>query len=242
MAPSATSAWTSARISPGGGRVPCRAGTARCRTCRCCCSPRRWRPSRSRWNRAGWAAWRGTPRGTRGFPVGPRGCGGRAPAARAAQPTLWVPKTTSTQGAFLRMVSRSFWARQPPTAICMPGRRSLTGASRPRLPYSLLSAFSRTAQVLKTTTSAAPSGARVRSGPVRRPRAGRTGARNRGRSSGSRRCGPRRCARRSPGRWRGFRSQGSPIKGTEPTGPLPRRYPCSLSHSSRMTPIASDDE
>ncbi len=34
---------------------------------------------------------------------------------------LWVPKTTSTQGARLTMVSRSFWARQPPTAICRSG-------------------------------------------------------------------------------------------------------------------------
>ncbi len=76
---------------------------------------------------------------------------------------LCVPKTTSTQGAFFTMVSRSFCARQPPTAICMPGRAAFFGARWPRLPYSLLSAFSRTAQVLKTTTSAAsaPSGART---------------------------------------------------------------------------------
>lgn len=70
---------------------------------------------------------------------------------------LWVPKTTSTQGAFFTMVSRSFCARQPPTAICMPGREAFLGARRPRLPYSRLSAFSRTAHVLKTTTSASPS-------------------------------------------------------------------------------------
>ncbi len=79
-------------------------------------------------------------------------------------PMLCVPKTTSTQGARFTMVSRSFCARQPPTAICMPGRLAFFGARCPRLPYSLLSAFSRTAQVLKTTTSAspsAPSGART---------------------------------------------------------------------------------
>lgn len=70
---------------------------------------------------------------------------------------LWVPNTTSTHGALATMVSRSFWARQPPTAICMPLWRVLTGASCPRLPYSLLSAFSRTAQVLKTTRSGSPS-------------------------------------------------------------------------------------
>jgi hypothetical protein len=73
-----------------------------------------------------------------------------------------VPKTTSTQGAFLVMPALSFWARQPPTAICIPGFLAFTGARWPRLPYSLLSAFSRTAQVLKTTTSAcSPSGART---------------------------------------------------------------------------------
>ncbi len=49
-------------------------------------------------------------------------------------PMLWVPKTTSTQGARRTMVSRSFCARQPPTAICMPGRSAFFGASRPRLP------------------------------------------------------------------------------------------------------------
>jgi hypothetical protein len=38
--PSATSASTSARISPGGGPSPCRAAPGRCRTCRCCCSRR----------------------------------------------------------------------------------------------------------------------------------------------------------------------------------------------------------
>src|SRR3954447_1339584 len=77
-------------------------------------------------------------------------------------PMLWVPNTTSTQGAFLVMVALSFCARQPPTAICIPGVFAFTGARCPRLPYSLLSAFSRTAQVLNTTTSAwSPSAART---------------------------------------------------------------------------------
>src|SRR5262245_36792460 len=52
------------------------------------------------------------------------------------------------------MRSRSFWARQPPTTICMSGRRCLSALSWPRLPYNLLSAFSRMQQVLSTTTSA----------------------------------------------------------------------------------------
>ena len=57
--------------------------------------------------------------------------------------------------------SRSFCARHPPTAICMSGLACLRGTRWLRLPYSLLSAFSRTAQVLNTTTSAStPSAAR----------------------------------------------------------------------------------
>ena len=36
--------------------------------------------------------------------------------------------------ACLTISPRSFWARQPPTAICMPGLRVLTGARWPRLP------------------------------------------------------------------------------------------------------------
>src|SRR5262245_43931406 len=62
------------------------------------------------------------------------------------------------------MRSRSFWARQPPTTICMSGRRCLSALSWPRLPYSLLSAFSRMQQVLSTTTSAASTDA-ARSSP-----------------------------------------------------------------------------
>ena len=47
-------------------------------------------------------------------------CAGRRSSRAGSEPMLWVPKTTSTQGA--RVISpRSFWARQPPTAICMPG-------------------------------------------------------------------------------------------------------------------------
>ncbi len=78
-----------------------------------------------------------------------------------SDPMLWVPNTTSTQGARRVISPRSFWARHPPTAICMPGWASFTGRRCPRLPYSRLSAFSRTAQVLNTSTSGvAPTGAR----------------------------------------------------------------------------------
>ena len=69
--------------------------------------------------------------------------------------------------ALCTMVSRSFCAMQPPTAIWRSGLRCFAGRSWPRLPYSLLSAFSRTAQVLKTTTSAtsgrSPAGTLARS-------------------------------------------------------------------------------
>ena len=78
-------------------------------------------------------------------------------SSTGSDPRLLVPKTTSTHGARRVTSPRSFCARQPPTAICMPGRPALTGASWPRFPYRRLSAFSRTAQVFSTTTSAGPS-------------------------------------------------------------------------------------
>ena len=94
------------------------------------------------------------PRSPRGSPrsTGP----GRAASwsSSAARCTLWVPSTTSTYGARSVTVSRSFWARQPATTICMPGWRSFTDLRWPRVPYSLLSAFSRMQHVLRTTTSA----------------------------------------------------------------------------------------
>jgi hypothetical protein len=59
----------------------------------------------------------------------------RARSSRTgSEPMLCVPKTTSTQGARRCTSPRSFWARQPPTAICMPGLRALTEARWPRLP------------------------------------------------------------------------------------------------------------
>ena len=42
-------------------------------------------------------------------------------SSTGSEPMLWVPKTTSTQGALLVIRSRSFCAMHPPTAICMPG-------------------------------------------------------------------------------------------------------------------------
>jgi hypothetical protein len=49
-------------------------------------------------------------------------------SSTGSAPMLWVPKTTSTHGAFFVMDALSFCARQPPTAICMPGLRAFTGA------------------------------------------------------------------------------------------------------------------
>ena len=62
-------------------------------------------------------------------------CWERARSSRAGrEPMLCVPKTTSTYGALLVIVSRSFCAMHPPTAICMPGLAALTGARCDRLP------------------------------------------------------------------------------------------------------------
>ena len=49
-------------------------------------------------------------------------------SSTGSEPMLCVPKTTSTHGARRVISPRSFCARQPPTAICMPGRAALTGA------------------------------------------------------------------------------------------------------------------
>ena len=71
---------------------------------------------------------------------------------------------------------------------------SFHGFSQPRLPYSLLSAFSRMQQVLSTTTSASASSA-DRDIAVGFEQARRC-ARSRARSSGTRRCGRRSCGSR----------------------------------------------
>jgi hypothetical protein len=75
-------------------------------------------------------------------------------SSSTARCTLWVPNTTSTWGARWRTASRSIWARHPDTMIRRSGRSSLSGLRAPRVPYSLLSAFSRMQQVFSTTTSA----------------------------------------------------------------------------------------
>ncbi len=117
-----------------GGPSPSRAGPGRCRRCRCCCSPRRWRPTRRTRTRGGWGSVEGNASSDSAIST----CASSWIRARSSStgslPMLCVPKTTSTQGARRTMVSRSFWARQPPTAICIPGRLVFIGASRPRLP------------------------------------------------------------------------------------------------------------
>ena len=90
-------------------------------------------PRRVRDARAGPAAPTGTPRAPRGSrPPGPRA--GPARAASAACARLWVPNTTSTWPARSTISSRSFWARQPPTAIWRSGRSAFSALSRPRWP------------------------------------------------------------------------------------------------------------
>ena len=59
---------------------------ARCRTCRCCCSRPRRRPSRCRWIRAASAASTGRRRAIRGSRAALRRCGARARAGSAAHP------------------------------------------------------------------------------------------------------------------------------------------------------------
>ena len=97
--------------------------------------PRRAGPGRRRWRRPAARPGRGRRR-----PVARRGPPppGRTPAPGGAGPgrraRLWVPNTTSTWAARCRIRSRSIWARQPPTAICMPGRRSRSDLRLPRWP------------------------------------------------------------------------------------------------------------
>jgi hypothetical protein len=47
---------------------------------------------------------------------------------------LWVPNTTSTWGARRWMLTPSFWARHPPTAMRRSGRTSLRALRWPRVP------------------------------------------------------------------------------------------------------------
>ena len=106
----------------GGGPSPCRAAPARCRTCRCCCSRRRSTPSRCRPSRAGWAASRGRPRATlEDLDLGLLVVRGPGPAAPAASRCCGCRRRRRPTAPCSTMVARSFWARQPPTAICMPG-------------------------------------------------------------------------------------------------------------------------
>src|SRR6266540_983865 len=65
-----------------------------------------------------------------------------------------VPTTTSTHGARRWIRPRSFWARHPATTIRIRGLAIFRGRRCPSCPYRRLSAFSRMAHVLRTTTSA----------------------------------------------------------------------------------------
>ena len=98
---------------------------ARCRTCRCCCSPPRSTPSRRRPSRAGSAASTGRPRGTRGSRPRRACCAGPGRAAPAGCRCCGCRRRRRPRAPAATMVARSFWAMQPPTAICMPGLRGL---------------------------------------------------------------------------------------------------------------------
>ena len=132
---------------------------------------------------------------------------------RRQRATLCVPKTTSTHGARRTISPRSFCARQPPTAICMPGWASLTGAQVAEV-------------AVEPVVGVLPDRAGVEDddvGVVALRRGGVAGvlqqpgraARSRARSSGTRRCAPGRCAAaRSTGfpcRCRGY---GAPETGS----------------------------
>ena len=89
----------------GGDPSPCRAGSARCRTCRCCCSRPRSTPSRCRRES------RLVGRVDGKISSDSRISSSASPLWRArssrlgSEPMLWVPKTTSTHGAFSRTTS-----------------------------------------------------------------------------------------------------------------------------------------
>ncbi len=132
--PSATSASISARMSPGrrSFSLPRRAGTMQ--KVQVLLQPTEME------TQAAYALSRrvGSVEGNASSDSAISTCASSCTRARSSRtgslPMLCVPKTTSTQGAFFTMVSRSFCARQPPTAICMPGRLAFLGARWPRLP------------------------------------------------------------------------------------------------------------
>ena len=91
-------------------------------------------PTRRTPTRAASAASTGRPRATRGSRPAPPAAPAPARAAPAASRCCGCRRRRRPTAPCARSSSRSFCARQPPTAICMPGRRALTGARWPRLP------------------------------------------------------------------------------------------------------------
>ena len=128
-----------------------------------------------------------------------RGPGRAAPAAsrccgcrRRRRPT--APCST--------MVARSFCARQPPTAICMPGFAALTGAQVAEVAVELVVGVLADRAGVEDDDVGARRRRRRPRRRSRRPRAGRRAARSRARSSGTRRCAPRRSSSHRKGtRW-----------------------------------------
>ena len=160
-------------------------------------------PARRTPTPAGWAGSRGTPGATRRSPPGRPRCAAPGPAAGAARRccACRTPRPPTAPARRSRRGPSAPGTRRRRSAC--PGRAALSAASWPRLPYSRVEAFSRTAQVLSTTTSAdqaASSAGSARDQPGLLEQA-RPCARSRGRSSGSPGCAPGRCGgRRGPPR------------------------------------------
>jgi hypothetical protein len=83
-----------------------------------------------------------------------RRCSTRArSSSTGSEPTLWVPKTTSTHGALVVMRPWSFCARQPPTGDLHAGRAVLDRLEVAEVAVEAVVGVLADAQVLKTTTS-----------------------------------------------------------------------------------------
>ena len=150
-------------------------------------------PTRRTPTRAWSAASRGTPRATRGSRPAPPRRPAPARAAPAASRCCGCRRRRRPTGARRVISPRSFCARQPPTAICMPGLRGLHRRQVAEVAVELVvGVLPHRAGVEHDDVGLLVRRARRR---TPRPPAARSAARSRGRSSGSRRCGPRRCAR-----------------------------------------------
>ena len=141
--PAGSLRWRRRRPAPGsrrgspraGGRVPCRAATGTMQNVQVLLQPTEidTQPAYTESRLVGRVEGK-TSRDSRISSCGLVVVRGRAPAGPAGSRCCGCRRPRRPRGPCFRMVSRSFWARQPPTAICMSGRFSFTWASMPRLP------------------------------------------------------------------------------------------------------------